>query len=74
MYLITSNQQIPKSYAKSLDLSYRKGTFCPRPLTAKDKWESAQSKMENEVAPQHAISEKILNHFDELSAKWERRS
>lgn len=71
--MLTSNQQIPKSYAKSLGLSYRKGTFCPRPLTAKDKREIAQAKMENEVAAQRAISEEILNHFDKLSAKWEGR-
>ena len=67
----TSNQQIPKSFAKALGLSYRKGIFCQR-VTPKDKREIAQAKMENEAAARQAISGRTPNHFDELCAKWER--
>jgi len=61
-----------KSYARSLGLSYRKGTFCPR-VTAKDKREISQAEIDNEAAAQKAASGKARNHFDELCAEWERR-
>ena len=71
-HMSTSPQRNLKSFAASLDLSYRKGIFCPR-VTAKERREIAQAKMENEAAARRVASGKALKHFDRLCAKWERQ-
>ena len=71
-HMSTSPQRNLKSFAASLDLSYRKGIFSPR-VTAQDKREIAQAKMDNEAAARQAANGKALKHFDGLCAKWERQ-
>jgi len=70
-HMSTSPQRNLKSFAASLDLSYRKGIFSPR-VTAQDKREIAQAKMDNEAAARQAANGKAPSYFDGLCAKWEQ--